>query len=254
LLRFVVNNASDAIVRPHEPLEGELVPIVATPAIARGADASGIVALHAENHVIDAKVVATTRYFPSIDGDAVVADLSTWLATANTLEPGVAAPSELWTRVRPPARTPLQVTSQHAREHELTSDPLARGAMSLLVVTAVVGLVLAAVGLLLTVVADGRDESGALYDLSAQGATPAQLRRHVLLRAAVVGALGLLGGLAAGAIVAALVVAVVTVTAAAENALPPLTLRLDWPLVAAALAALTAGAAAAALAAARRSL
>jgi hypothetical protein len=254
LFHFVVNNAADAIIRPHEPLEGELVPIVATPAIARAAGPSGIVPLHAENHVIDAKIVATTRYFPSVDGDVVVADLATWLAADNTLEPGVASPSELWTDVRPPPGTPLQVTSQRAREHELESDPLARGAISLLVVTALVGLALAAVGLLLTVVGDLRDESRALYDLSAQGATPAQLRRHVLLRAAVVGALGLLGGLAAGAIVCALVVAVVTVTASAENALPPLTLAIDWALLAAALGALVAASAAGAVAAVRRTL
>ena len=49
---------------------------------------------------------------------------------------------------------------------------------------------LAAVGLLLTVVGDLRDESGELYDLEAQGATPRDLRRHVLLRAAIVAVLG----------------------------------------------------------------
>ena len=107
-------------------------------------------------------------------------------------------------------------------------------------------------GLLLTVLGDLRDERGALFDLEAQGATPAELRRHVLLRAAVVGRLGLGGGIAAGAIVGALVVAVVTVTAAAENALPPLALAFDWGLVVAALAALALVAAAGAAAAARR--
>jgi hypothetical protein len=254
VIRFVVNNAADVVIRPHEPLEGELVPVVVTPALARAAGPSGILPLHAENQIVDAKVVATTRYFPSVEGDVVVADLATWLAAANTLEPGVAVPSELWTRVRPSARTPLQVTSQRAREHELASDPLARGAISLLLVTALVGLLLAGVGVLLTVVGDSRDESGALYDLSAQGATPAQLRRHVLLRAAVVGGLGLLGGLAAGAIVSALVVAVVTVTAAAENALPPLVLAVDWGLLAAALAALAVLSSVAAAGAVRRAM
>ena len=144
--------------------------------------------------------------------------------------------------------------SQRAREHELTSDPLARGAIALLLVTAIVGLVLAAVGLLLTVVGDLRDERGALFDLEAQGSTPAELRRHVLLRAAVVGGLGIAAGIGAGAIVGALVVAVVTVTAAAENALPPLALTFDWPLAAAALGALVAVSAAAAVTAARRAL
>lgn len=254
LLRFVVNNNADAVIRPHEPGEGELVPVVASPAIARAAGPGGIVPLHAENHVIAAKVVATTRYFPSVDGDVVVADLPTWLTAANTLEPGVATVSELWARARPPAGTPLAVASQRARERELTSDPLARGAISLLSVIALVGLALAAVGVLLTVVGDLRDDRGALHDLSAQGATPAQLRRHVLLRAAVVTALGLGGGLAAGAIVGALVVAVVSVTAGAEDALPPLALAVDGRLLAAALAAFAAAAALCAVAAVRRAL
>ncbi len=129
---------------------------------------------------------------------------------------------------------------------------MARGSIALLVVTAVVGLVLAGVGLLLTVLGDLRDERGALFDLETQGATPAQLRRHVLLRAVVVGLLGLGGGIAAGGIVGALVVAVVTVTAGAGSALPPLALDFDWPLVAAGLAALALAAAAGATVAARR--
>jgi hypothetical protein len=255
--RYVVNRAADSILRPHEPLEDEPVPVAVSPAVAKAAGPDGIVALHAENHVIPARIVATTRYFPSVDGDVVVADLATWLTAANTLEPGVATPSELWVDAPPSAgaalaRLPLDVTSQHARERELRSDPVARGSISLLLVTAFVGLVLAGVGLLLTVLGDLRDERGALFDLEAQGATPADLRRHVLVRAAVVGLLGLAGGVAAGAIVGALVIAVVTVTAGAANALPPLALAFDWRLVGVALAALAAAAAVATLAAARR--
>jgi hypothetical protein len=249
---FVVNNAADSILRPHEPLEGELVPVVATPAIARAAGPSGIVPLHVENSVIAAKIVATTRYFPSIDGDAVVADLPTWLTAANTVAPGVATASELWLGTRPPSGLPLALTSQRARMTELTNDPLARGAIALLLVTALVGLTLAAVGLLLTVVGDLREERGSLEDLEAQGATPADLRRHVLLRAAVVGVLGLAAGVAAGAIVGALVVAVVSVTAGAENAVPPLDLAFDWKLILLVLGALVACSAAGATAATRR--
>jgi ABC-type antimicrobial peptide transport system permease subunit len=182
----------------------------------------------------------------------VVADLPTWLTAANTAEPGVATASELWLDQRPPSGLPLDLASQRAREAELTSDPLARGAISLLLVTALVGLALAAVGLLLTVVGDLRDERGSLRDLEGQGATPAELRRHVLLRAAVVGVLGLAGGAAAGAIVGALVVAVVTVTAGAENALPPLGLAFDAKLIVLALAALVLVSAGAATAKVRR--
>jgi hypothetical protein len=249
---FIVNNAADSILRPHEPLENELVPVVVTPALARAAGPSGILPLHVEDTVITAKIVATTRYFPSVDGDAVIADLPTWLTAANTAEPGVATASELWLGMHPPAGLPLDVASQRARVHELKSDPLARGAIALLLVTALVGLVLAAVGLLLTVVGDLREERGSLRDLEAQGATPADLRRHVLLRAAVVGVLGLVGGTVAGAIVGALVVAVVTVTAGAESALPPLTLAFDGRLVLIVLAALVLSSSVAATATARR--
>ena len=101
-------------------------------------------------------------------------------------------------------------------------------------------------------VGDLREERGSLRDLEAQGATPADLRKHVLLRAAVVGVLGLVGGTAAGAIVGALVVAVVTVTAGAESALPPLSLAFDGGLVLIVLAALVLSSAVAATAAARR--
>jgi hypothetical protein len=250
--RFVVNNGADAILRPREPLEGQPVPVVASPALAAAADASGIVPLHVENETVAARIVATARYFPSVDGDLVVADLGTWIAAANTADPGTTAPSELWRTTAPPSGTPLAVASQRATEQSLSDDPLARGAIALLLVTAVVGLVLAAVGVLLTVLGDLRDERGALFDLSAQGSTPSDLRCHLLVRAAAVASLGLVAGVAAGAIVAALVVAVVTVSAGAQQALPPLLLSFDWPLAVAALVAVAVAAAGSAAVAVRR--
>src|SRR5439155_4548682 len=192
-----------------------------------------------------------------VDGDVVVADLLTWLTAANTAEPGVTTPSELWIDAGPGAaatfaKLPLTMMSQRAREHELRTDPLARGAIALLVVTAGVGLLLAAVGLLLTVGGDLRDDRGALFDLEAQGARPAEIRRHVLLRAGIVGVLGVGAGVAAGAIVSALVVTVVTVTAGAAEALPPLSLVFDAKLLVAALGLVALVSAAGAYLAARR--
>ena len=254
---YLLNRAADSVIRPHEPLEGELVPVIASPGVARAAGPSGVLPVHFANQVISAKVVATTRYFPSVAGDVVVADLPTWLTAANTIEPAVTTPSELWIDAAPSAaatlsKLPLTMMSQRAREHELRTDPLARGAIALLVVTAGVALVLAAVGLLLTVAGDLRDDRGALFDLEAQGATPAEIRRHVLLRAGVVGTLAVGAGIAAGAIVSALVVTVVTVTAGAADALPPLALVLDVKLVAAALGLVALVAAAGSVVATRR--
>jgi hypothetical protein len=251
-LHFVVNNAGDAVIRPHEPLEGELLPVIASPSVARTAGADGVIALRAYNSVIPARIVATTRRFPSVDGDVVVADRASFLTVANTLEPGVATSSEVWLQHQPSRALPLAVDSQRASERQLTGDPLARGSIALLAVTALVALVLAAVGLLLTVVGDLRDEDGALFDLRAQGAGPRELRRHVMLRALVVGTLGLAGGIAAGAVVSALVASVVTVTAGAQAALPPLELAFGWPIILLAIAALAVTAGVAALAATRR--
>jgi hypothetical protein len=231
---YVLNRAADSVVRPREPLEGELVPIVASPRLGH---VDNVVNLHVADSVIPARIVATTRYFPSVDGDVVVADLPTWLVAANTAEPGISTPSELWTQQRPPAHLPLQVTSQRAQERLLHDDPIARGAIALLLVVAVVALLLAAAGLTLTVLGDRSGERASLADLEALGATPAERRRHLLIRAVVVGVLGILGGIGAGVVVGLLVVAVVTVTAGAQQALPPLALVFDWPLVIGLLAA-----------------
>ncbi|HEY2542051.1 MAG TPA: hypothetical protein VGH92_03265, partial [Gaiellaceae bacterium] len=249
-LRYVVNRAADSIVRPQEPLEGSPVPVVVSPDLGRVGD---IVPLHVEDETIRGLVVAVARHFPSVDGSLVVADLPTWLTAANTIEPGTATASEVWLdTARPPHVPALAIQSQRATEASLRGDPLARGSLALLFAAAIVGLVLAAVGVLLGVVGDRRDESGDLFDLSAQGVTPAELRRHLLLRAQTVAAVGIAGGIGAGAVVSALVVAVVAVTAGAGSPLPPLQLSFDWPLVAIALAALAAGSTVAAAAAVRR--
>jgi hypothetical protein len=258
-IHYLLNRAADSILRPHEPLENQPVPVIASPALARAASPGTTLPLHVGNRTIEAEIVAVARHFPSIDGDLVVADLPTWLVAANTVEPGTTTASELWLDAPPAAArrlaqrpfSLLDVASQRATASALRSDPLARGSLALLLVTGIVAAMLAAVGLLLTVVGDLRDESGELFDLEAQGATPRDLRRHLLLRAAIVGALGVGGGIAAGAIVSALVVSVVTVTAGAGIALPPLRLTVDWRVAGIGLAALAAVSALAVLLAAR---
>jgi ABC-type antimicrobial peptide transport system permease subunit len=95
-----------------------------------------------------------------------------------------------------------------------------------------VALLLALVGLLLSVVGDVRDDRGELFDLEAQGASPATIRAHLRLRALLVAAFGILGGLGLGAILSALVIALVSVTAGAAEPEPPLRLSLDLPLLA----------------------
>jgi FtsX-like permease family len=246
-LRYTVNRAADSVFRPRQPFEGEPVPVVATPALAATAGTDGVLPLEVEGTTVLARVAGVSRYVPSVDGDAVVADAGWWLDAANVAWPGSGAPTEWWLeRTQPgvgrqlsrPPFSALLVGSQSKTYAGLRSDPLARGTLDVLVVSATLGLLLAAVGVLLAVVGDLRDESGELHDLAAQGASPADVRRHLLLRAATVFGTGTVGGLAAGVAVGALVVSVVSVTAGAAAPVPPLERVADWPVVLLALAGL----------------
>ena len=70
----------------------------------------------------------------------------------------------------------LEVESRRALEADAGRDPIAHGTLLALAVAAVVALGLALAGILLTVLGDLRDESGELFDLEAQGASPSLLR------------------------------------------------------------------------------
>ena len=136
---------------------------------------------------------------------------------------------------RCPRRRPrtLSVTSRAELLATLQADPLARGALATLGATAALALALALLGLLLGIVADRRDERGELFDLEAQGASPATIRTHLRVRAFLLGAFGLLGGLVTGAVLSALVLSLVEVTASSTQPEPPLRLAFDPPLLAA---------------------
>ena len=132
----------------------------------------------------------------------------------------------------PPSAPELAVASRADTLSRLRSDPLARGALLTLAGTAAVALLLALVGLVLSVVGDVRDERGELFDLEAQGAAPSTIRTHLRLRAALVATFGVAGGLVLGTILSTLVITLVSVTAGAAEPEPPLRLALDWPLLA----------------------
>jgi hypothetical protein len=145
------------------------------------------------------------------------------------------------------ARAPfdvLDVGSQTEIRERLEGDPLARGSLATLSGAALAAALLAVLGLALLLAGDARDEGRELFDLEAQGAGPKTLRRHLRLRAGLVAALGLVGGLAAAALLSVLAVDLVTLTATAAAPEPPLRISVSWALVGAACAAygLTAGA------------
>jgi ABC-type antimicrobial peptide transport system permease subunit len=179
--------------------------------------------------------------FPTIDGDAVVADATLAATALNADSPGAAVTNEIWIdgpadtlarRLSEPPFDVLALTTRADLERELETDPLTRGALWTLIGAVAAGAFLALAGLALLLAADRRDERGELADLEAQGFTPAQLRAHVRSRAFLVTALGFVGGVVIAAALAALVVDMVAVTATRAAPEPPLLLSLDWTLIA----------------------
>ena len=229
---YVLTPDVNATLRPAQVTDGQALPVLATPAIAAAAGGDGLVPLSVEGESIPARIVGVVQRFPSIVGDAVVADLGQATTRLDTRSPGLGTTDELWLDSATPPRTPeVTVVSHHDELARLQADPLARGSLLTLAGTAAVALLLALVGLLLSVVGDVRDERGELFDLEAQGASPATIRAHLRLRALLVAAFGIAGGVLLGAILSALVISLVSVTASAERPEPPLQLSLDAPLL-----------------------
>ncbi len=247
-LGYVLTSDQNGIFRPRQPTDGVPLPVLATPRVIAEAGPHGIIPLQIEGEQVAARIVGTLRRFPSVNGDAVVADRTNAATILDTRSPGLGTTDELWVNIAPRAQkaaaetlsrapfTQLSVQSRADTLAELRADPLARGSLLTLAGTAAVALLLALIGLLLSVVGDVRDDRGELFDLEAQGASPATIRAHLRLRALLVATFGVIGGIGLGAILASLVIALVSVTAAAARPEPPLQLVLDLPLLAIAAA------------------
>jgi hypothetical protein len=245
---FALTNLVRSRFRPRQPSDAGPIPVLATPRVAAAAGARSVVPVELGDQTLLGRVVAVVERFPTVDGEAVVADAELAATALNANEPGSARANEVWldapgdgaslaaALARPPFDA-LDVTTRTAVEDELRSDPLARAALLTLVTAALLALVLAVLGLLLGVVGDVRDERGELFDLEAQGAAPATLRRQVRLRAGIIAAVGVLGGAATGAVLSVLVTDLVRLTANAARPEPPLLLAVEWPLVALAVTA-----------------
>jgi hypothetical protein len=242
-VRYLVTSELDTYVRARQPTDGLAVPVITTPRIAATAGPGGVLPVEITGQQLLTRVVGTAARFPSVHGDFVLADRATVASALNAGYPGAGVTSEVWVdgvRGDVPARPPftsLAVQTRTAYAADLETDPLARGAVIALGAAALVALAIALGGLLLGVVAAVRDEGAELLDLEAQGAAPAQLRRHLRLRALVIAAFGMAGGVATGAVMSALVVDLVALTANATSPDPPLLLTLDWRLLGVGLAA-----------------
>ena len=183
---------------------------MATPAVAAAAGRGGILPVEITGQQLLTRVVGVAKRFPSVDGDFVLADRQTVATALNAGVPGsgvtergldrpAARASTLRSAAARPPLSALAVASRAGYAHDLDSDPLARGSL----------LTLARAPRSPRSRSPSSGSSSASsptcatraassLDLEAQGADPATLRRHLRLRALLVGGFGVIGGLATG--------------------------------------------------------
>ena len=187
------------------------MPVIASSDLAALAGRDHILNMTVEGtEALTVRVTAVARRFPTAGGSFVVADEADLATALNSNDPGAGTPVELWLAVPAGERgrvaassagrpfSALQVASRDAIESRLAAEPLARGLLDVLAMSALLALVLGVAGLVLVCAADLGDERDHLVDLEAMGVGPAALRRHLLLRALVLVAVGIGGGLVLG--------------------------------------------------------
>ena len=245
VLRYRITPARTARLRAAQPTDGEPPAVLATPRLAELAGGvGGTLPLRIGGASVPVRVAGVVERFPGTTGDAVVGDIDALEVAVNAEAPGAARTNEIWLDVppgrddavdaalsRPPFRA-LETVTRRQLEADARDDPLGHGTLYALAAAALVALLLAAVGLALTVRSDLRDDRGELYELEAEGARPSLLRRVVRARALVVALAGLVAGALAGALLALLVTRVVSVTARATAPDPPLATTFDLRVVA----------------------
>lgn len=265
-LAYVFPEVKTFVLRPREPTDGHPLGVLASPDLAALAGPSGLLALNFYAPVVTARIVGVARRVPSVPEDEpfVVADESRLATVLDADAPGTGRPGELWlsvpagsekgvdARLRQPPFASLGADFRRQRLDERRDDPLARATSGLLGVVALLALALAAIGLWTALLGALRDERAELFDLEAQGVSPATLRSHLRLRATLLVAFGIGCGLVLGFVLSRLVVSLVQVSLGTNVPDPPLVLDVGWASAALGLAGLVAACALVAEASVRR--
>jgi hypothetical protein len=251
LLTYAFTLDQSIVARLPQPTDGHPLPAIVSSNLARLTPPGGIITLDFQDAEVPARVVGVANRFPDsqdLGQGFVVVDESRLATALGADAPGTSEPDELWLSgpasaeaalAKPPFAS-LQLASRRDMRSQLASQPLARGITVTLGAAGIVALLLAAVGIWVTLVSDARDERGELFDLEAQGVAPGTLRNQLRLRSVVLLAFGIAGGLVLGLVLSRLVVSVVSVSAETTTPVPPLVVDPAWGTVAVALVLLAA--------------
>jgi hypothetical protein len=249
---YTFDTGQTVLVRPRQATDGRPLRVIASSSVAAAAGPGGRLVLDFGVGRVPAVVVGVAKRFPAseqIGEGFVVADESRLAVALDGSRPGIGRPTELWIAApsgsdgevahalaKPPFAA-LVVASRSAIERRLAADPLARGITLTLAAAALVALVLAVLALWLALSDELGDERGELLDLEAQGVAPQTLRHQFRLRAALLTATALVGGVCLGVLLSRLVLALVRLSAQGATPEPPLRFDPSWSLEAAALLA-----------------
>jgi hypothetical protein len=249
LLTYAFTLDQSIVARLPQPTDGRPLPAVVSPNLARSVPPGGIVTLDFQGAEVPAQVVGVANRFPAsqdLGQGFVVVDESRLATALGASAPGTSEPDELWvsgpasaeSALRKPPFASLQLASRRDMRSQLSSEPLAQGITVTLGAAGIVALLLAAVGVWVTLVSDARDERGELFDLEAQGVAPGTLRNQLRLRSLVLLGFGIAGGLVLGLVLSRLVVSVVSVSAETTAPVPPLLTDPAWATAGGALVVL----------------
>jgi hypothetical protein len=256
---------TEIVVRPDSGAAAEPVPVIVDPETAAHASAGTLSLIVNATSPIPARIVAIAPRFPTLGEHFVVAADTTLANAVDQVSPGAGGAMEVWLAMPTTSLTTfgaaidqapydqLSVNLRADRLAALIHDPLARGAATLLLANALIGLVMTALAVTLLVVAERRDDAAELYAWETDGLTPTQLRRSMFARAATVIAIGVPGGIGIGLALAALTARLIAVTAGGGSPVPPLSAAPVagagvWAMTGGVLACLPAAALAAAVA------
>ena len=197
------------------------------------------------------RVVAAGDRFPTTRGRFAVLNRAALAEALDESTPGAGTPTEVWVwapggastetvarALRNPPYDRLTVATRLAKEDALRSDPVAVASSRLLLASALVGLVVSGLCVILMVLAERREAAGELFAREADGARPGRLRLELLARAAAVIAVSAPVGVATGVVLSRATATLVGVTAGGTAADPPLVAVSSPALVAAALVVL----------------
>ena len=223
------------VVRRRQLLDGVALSVLVDPQTAAHASSGELSLDLGAGERLPVRVAATATRFPTLGPRFVVADATALRLALDAIHPTLGTPAELWLgaadagslrtlrrQLAGPPFAQLEVASRADQQSSLEADALARAAEGLLLLTSLLGVVLALLGVVLMVVADRRDDESELHALETDGLAPGRLRRLLVARAACILGVGVPLGALVGAGLARAVTRLVDVTANATEPVPPL--------------------------------